>query len=122
MVVGQCTHTVLVPSPGGPVPTPTPFGFQAALGTKLSPNVKIMGLPAATVGSMTNTRPAHIPPAPVSGSWSVPPLDQATVIQGSATVFINNQPAARNMDTAITCSEIPMGAHVVAAGIVLIGG
>ena len=48
---------------------------------------------------------------------------EATIITGSATVFINGKPAARNGDTAITCNDpvdLPVG-KVVAKGTVFIG-
>jgi uncharacterized Zn-binding protein involved in type VI secretion len=42
---------------------------------------------------------------------------------GSATVFVNNKPVARNGDTANTCNDpapLPIGT-VVAAGTVMVG-
>ena len=42
-VVGVCTHTVMVPSPGGPVPTPLPHPFSGMLNNGLSTNVMISG-------------------------------------------------------------------------------
>lgn len=119
-VIGVCTHTVLVPSPGGPVPTPLPHPFTGIIDTNLSTNVQINGQPAATVGSIANNKPPHIP-TPPGTAFVVPPTNMATIQSGSATVLINNKPAARMGDQAQTCSEIPIPANIVAAGNVIIG-
>jgi uncharacterized Zn-binding protein involved in type VI secretion len=116
------THIVMVPSPGGPVPTPTPgHPFNGMIDGNLSADVKIMGLAAATVGSTGRNQPPHIP---IGGpSFQIPPTNQGTIITGSATVLINGKPAARNGDTANTCNDpapLPVGT-VIATGTVLIG-
>ena len=114
------THIIMVPSPGGPVPTPLPHPFNGILLQSLSPNVKIMGMPAATVGSIAINTPAHIPQG---GPFQKPPTNQGRIITGSATVFINGKPAARTGDQAMTCNDpvdLPVGT-VIAVGTVLIG-
>jgi uncharacterized Zn-binding protein involved in type VI secretion len=119
-VVATDTHIILVPSPGGPVPTPMPLPFAGIIQLATSTNVMISGLPAATVGSIAINTPPHIPPG---GSFSKPPTNQGRIIMGSPTVFINGQPAARAGDQAMTCNDpvdLPVGS-VVAAGTVLIG-
>ena len=119
--MGTCIHTVLVPSPTGPVPTPLPHPFVGILDGSLSTNVKIGGMPAATLGSQASNTPSHIP-TPPGTSFVVPPMNKATINKGSATVMINKKPAARMGDTAMTCSEVPMPANVIAVGNVMIGG
>ncbi len=114
------THIVMIPSPGGPVPTPLPHPFMGMLDGNLSPTVKIMGMPAATVGSTATNTPAHIPQG---GPFQIPPTNQGQIVTGSATVTINNKPAARFGDTAMTCNDpapLPLGT-VVATGTVMIG-
>jgi len=114
------TDTHLVITPGGGTPAATPFPFNGVLQNSLSTNVNIMGQPAATVVSIAMNVPQHIP---VSGSFKSPPSNQGRIIQGSGTVMINGQPAARNGDTAMTCNDptdMPVGT-VVASGTVLIG-
>jgi uncharacterized Zn-binding protein involved in type VI secretion len=114
------THIVLIPSPGGPVPTPLPHPFNGIINGNLSPNVNIMGLPAATQGSTADNVPPHIPQG---GTFQRPPSNRGQIITGSATVMINGKPAARNGDTAITCNDpadLPAGT-VVATSTVLIG-
>lgn len=114
------THIVMIPSPGGPVPTPLPHPFIGMLDGNLSPTVKIMGMPAATVGSTATNTPAHIPQG---GPFQIPPTNQGQIMTGSATVMINNKPAARSGDTAMTCNDpapLPVGT-VVATGTVMIG-
>ena len=50
-VTAMDTHIVMVPSAGGPVPTPLPHPFTGIIDGNLSSDVMIMGMPAATVGS-----------------------------------------------------------------------
>ncbi len=120
-IVGVDTHIVMIPSPGGPVPTPLPHPFSGMIDGGLSSNVKIMGMQAATVNSTATNTPPHIPQG---GPFQTPPSNRGTILMGSATVLINGQGAARNGDTANTCNDpadMPVGT-IVAVGTVLIGG
>ena len=113
------THIVMIPSPGGPVPTPLPHPFSGIIGGGLSPNVKIMGRNAAIVGSTADNLPPHIPQG---GPFQRPPSNRAQLIVGSPTVFINGKPVVRNGDTALTCNDpvdLPAGT-VIAVGTVLV--
>ncbi len=113
-------HIILVPAVV-PVPTPVPHPFNGILNGDLSPSVRIMGLPAATVGSTADNVPPHIP---IGGPFQKPPTNRGQVLTGSTRVFINGRAAARAGDTALTCNDpvdLPAGT-VVAAGTVLIGG
>lgn len=116
-------HIVMVPSPGGPVPTPLPHPFAGIIDGKLSSNVKIMGLQAATLGSTATNQPPHLP-TPPGTAFQVPPNNRGTIQMGSSTVMINGKPAARMGDQAQTCADPApnMTGSVVAAGTVLIGG
>lgn len=119
-VLATDTHIVMIPSPGGPVPTPLPHPFIGVLDGSLSSDVNIEGNPAATVGSTATNTPAHVPQG---GPFQKPPRDQATVRLGSPTVRINGQGAARNGDAADTCNDpadLPIGT-IVAVGTVMIG-
>jgi uncharacterized Zn-binding protein involved in type VI secretion len=121
-VVATDTHIVMVPSPGGPVPTPLPHPFTGILSGGLSSDVKIMGMPAATVDSTADNTPPHIP-TPPGTAFQSPPANKATIKVGSPTVKINGKAAARNGDVAETCndpSNLPVGS-VIAAGTVMIG-
>jgi uncharacterized Zn-binding protein involved in type VI secretion len=122
MVQAMDTHIVMVPSPGGPVPTPTPgHPFMGLIDGGLSRNVTIMGMAAATVNSTATNQPPHLP---IGGpSFQIPPTNRATIMQGSATVFINGLPAARQGDPALTCDDLVPAPHgqVIAMGTVLIG-
>jgi uncharacterized Zn-binding protein involved in type VI secretion len=117
------THIVMVPSSGGPVPTPLPHPFDGILDGNLSTDVNIMGRPAATVGSSATNTPSHLP-TPPGVSFQIPPTNKGSVVQGSGTVLINGKPAARHGDQAQTCADPTpnMAGRVVAAGTVLIGG
>lgn len=114
------THIVMIPSPGGPVPTPLPHPFNGIIDGSLSSDVKIMGMPAATVGSTATNTPPHIPQG---GSFQTPPSNRGEIIMGSPTVLINGKQAARNGDTAKTCNDpadLPVGT-IIAVGTVMIG-
>lgn len=114
------THIIMIPSPGGPVPTPVPLPFSGMINGNLSSNVKIMGMAAATQGSTADNLPPHIPPG---GPFQKPPSNKGQIMTGSATVMINGKPAARNGDTAQTCNDpvdAPVGT-VIAVGTVMIG-
>jgi len=120
-VVATDTHIVMIPSPGGPVPTPLPHPFAGQLDGSLSGDVDIEGKAAAVQGSTATNTPAHVPQG---GPFQKPPSNRATVQLGSGTVLINSKPTARNGDKAMTCNDpadLPAGT-VVAAGTVLIGG
>lgn len=121
-VLATDTHIVLVPTPTGPVPTPLPHPFTGLITGGLSADVKIMGLPAATVGSTADNTPPHIP-TPPGTAFQNPPPNKGTIRVGSPTVRINGKAAARHGDIAATCNdptELPVGT-VVAAGTVFIG-
>jgi uncharacterized Zn-binding protein involved in type VI secretion len=97
-------HVVLVPSPGGPVPTPQPFPFNGKITMNTSANVRINGRPAATVGSMAQNIPPHIP---TTGTFQVPPTNLGRVVMGSTSVRINGRGAARMGDFCETCHDVP---------------
>jgi uncharacterized Zn-binding protein involved in type VI secretion len=121
-IIAADIHIILIPAAAGaPVPTPLLHPFNGTIDKNLSPNVNIMGLPAATMGSTATNTPVHIPQG---GPFQVPPTNQGTIMKGSATVMINGQSAARNGDQAQTCADpVPnMSATVVAIGTVIIGG
>jgi uncharacterized Zn-binding protein involved in type VI secretion len=114
-------HIIMIPTPGGPVPTPLPHPFVGQLDNALSGDVNIDGKPAATQGSKASNSPAHIP---AGGPFQSPPKNQGEVLMGSATVMINGTPAARMGDPALTCNDpadLPAG-QVIAVSTVLIGG
>lgn len=118
-IIAVDTHIILVPSPGGPIPTPLPHPFDGLLIDNLSTDVKIMGMFAATLGSTADNIPPHIPEG---GTFQDPPRNKGEIITGSATVMINGKPAARNGDTALTCNDpvdLPVG-QVIAVGTVMI--
>jgi len=120
-VVASDIHIVMIPSPGGPIPTPLPHPFAGQLDGELSSDVNIEGKAAAVQGSTATNTPSHIPQG---GPFQVPPKDKATIQIGSSTVLINGKAAARASDTALTCNDpadLPAGT-VVAASTVLIGG
>lgn len=101
-VMGLDTHVILIPSPGGPVPTPLPHPFQGPLQDKLSTTLFVDNLPVALVGSVANNLPPHIP---MGGPFQSPPANKATISQGSPTVFADNKAVARLGDPATCCND-----------------
>jgi uncharacterized Zn-binding protein involved in type VI secretion len=121
-IVATDTHIVMVPSAGGPVPTPLPHPFVGIINGNLSGSVNIMGVAAATVDSTADNTPAHVP-TPPGTAFQNPPANKGTIKIGSPTVNINGKMAARNGDTAATCNDpadLPVG-QVIAVGTVFIG-
>jgi uncharacterized Zn-binding protein involved in type VI secretion len=111
-------HLIQPPGPSSPVPVPHPF--VGTIDGALSTNVNIENKQAATLNSTATNTPPHIPQG---GTFVNPPKNQGRIILGSATVFMNNKPAARSGDTALTCNDpvdLPVGT-VVAVSTVLIG-
>ncbi len=120
-VMATDIHIIMIPTPGGPVPTPLPHPFAGMIDGNLSSDVNIMGMPAATADSTASNLPPHIPQG---GPFQSPPANKATIKMGSMTVKINGKMAARNGDIAMTCndpSDLPVGS-VMAVGTVIIGG
>ena len=121
-VIAVDTHIVMVPTPGGPVPTPLPHPFNGQIDGGTIANVKINGQAAAVVGSTASNSPAHTP-TPPGTSFQKPPANKGSVAVGSATVTIGGKAAARAGDPVSTCNDpadAPVG-QIVAAGTVTIG-
>jgi uncharacterized Zn-binding protein involved in type VI secretion len=119
-VVGVDVHIVMIPTPGGEVPTPLPHPYDGTIVSNCSTDVMIGGMGAATLGSMSSA--VHIPQG---GRFQIPPTGQGTVMKGSATVLINNKPAARMGDTVQTCNDpapAPTSTITGGAPTVMIGG
>jgi uncharacterized Zn-binding protein involved in type VI secretion len=122
MVTATDTHIVMVPSAGGPIPTPLPHVFSGTINGGLVSSVKVGGQSAAVVGSTAANSPAHLP-MPPGTTFQKPPSNQGSVFMGSVTVKIGGQAAARNGDTVTTCNDpadAPVGT-IVAAGTVMVG-
>jgi uncharacterized Zn-binding protein involved in type VI secretion len=95
--------------------------FEGRLKHDLSSDVLSDDRNVATVGSIADCTPPHVPPQ--GKSFDVPPHHRATVVVGSSTVLVNNKAYARDGDAAETCNDpvdLPVGS-VEAAGTVLVG-
>ena len=109
-------HTIITPSGATSL---VPHPFAGIIDGSLSPDVKIMGMPAATVGSTATNTPPHIP---IGGTFAAPPSNKATISTGSGSVKINGKKAARTGDKARTCDEVTQEVgKVLAVSTVLIG-
>jgi uncharacterized Zn-binding protein involved in type VI secretion len=84
-IIGTDIHIIMIPSPGGPVPTPLPHPFVGTIDSGCSTSVNIMGMPAATVDSQASNMPPHIPQG---GPFQKPPTNKAKIILGSFDVMI----------------------------------
>ena len=119
-IIGEDIHVVLVNTPSGAVPTPTPTPFDGLLTGGLSSRVRVESEPVAVVGSDAPNATPHVA---VGGSFQKPPTNRGSVVQGSARVLVEGKPIARDGDLAVTCNDpadLP-GARVVAAGRVVAG-
>jgi len=114
-VVGLDTHVVMIPSPGGPVPTPMPLPFMGSIDENVSTTTFIDNHGVALVDSVANQTVPHIPPG---GPFQTPPSNRGTVTQGSPTIFIDNRAVARATDPVKCCND-PADqetGHIVCAG------
>jgi uncharacterized Zn-binding protein involved in type VI secretion len=121
-IIAIDTHIVLVPVGAAQIPIALPHPFQGTIDGALSSNVKIMGVPAATVGSTATNMVAHFP-TPPGTLFQKAPTNKGTIKRGSSSVNINGAAAARHGDVAETCNDpadAPVGT-VSAIGSVLIG-
>lgn len=119
-VVGVDTHIVLIPTPGGPAPTPVPMPFSGKLSEQLSATTFVDNKAVAVKGSAARNQPDHVP---AGGPFEKPPSNRAEIKTGSATVHVDDKNVARAGDTALTCNDpadAPNGV-VIAAGTVFAG-
>jgi uncharacterized Zn-binding protein involved in type VI secretion len=118
-IEGKDIHMVKFPNG---VVTPVPLDFKGVINGTVSFNVRIMGAPAATVGSIAKNDPEHKKALSPDQDLPAKPNNEGKIRTGSETVRINGNAAARNGDPATTCRELPgPEAKVVATGSVLIG-
>jgi len=117
-------HIIMVPSPGGPVPTPIPHPVpNSMIKDKVAKKVKVMGQPGAVKGSKSQHTPPHIPMGP--GPFQKPPGNKGEIITGSSNVFYEGKPAAMLGDTGKMCmdpADSPVGKVIGKAMTVLVGG
>jgi uncharacterized Zn-binding protein involved in type VI secretion len=113
-VVAVDTHVVLVPTPGGPVPTPLPHPFGGTIQGATVPTVHVGGLPVAVQGSRVVNAPPHLP-TPPGASFQAPPTNQGEVRTASLTVYAGGRGVARIGDAVTTCNDptdLPAGTIV----------
>jgi uncharacterized Zn-binding protein involved in type VI secretion len=121
LVMGVDIHIIMIPSPGGEVPTPLPHPFAGKITQGCSTNVKIEGKPAATKDCEAQHNIGHIPQGP---RFQKNPDNKGKVMLGSFTVKVNGKPAARMGDPVQTCNDpapLPTSAITKGANKVLIG-
>ncbi|GAA3988921.1 PAAR domain-containing protein [Allokutzneria multivorans] len=119
-VAGTDIHVVLVPSSGGPVPTPMSLPFAGTITGGCCTTVLVGGQPIATVGSEATNVPPHVAP---NGTFQNQPTNKGYVLLGSMTVLAGGKPVARMGDRVMTCNDpapMPTGT-IIAVGQVLAG-
>jgi uncharacterized Zn-binding protein involved in type VI secretion len=122
-VVATDIHIVLVPTAGGPVPTPLPHVFSGVVQGACVPTVQVAGQPAAVQGSIAINQPPHIP-TPPGATFQVPPTNQGDVAVASMTVLAGGKGLARIGDPVNTCNDpapAPIGSLVAPPGTVFAG-
>jgi len=122
-VVATDTHIVLVPSATGTVAIPLPHTFSGTITSDTVCDVLIDELAAATVGSVAENSPAHVP-TPPGTSFTRPPSNRGQVATGSKSVFVKGRAAARQFDTVTTCNDpvdLPIGTITSGCPTVMIG-
>jgi uncharacterized Zn-binding protein involved in type VI secretion len=121
--MGVDTHIVMVPTPGGPVPTPLPHPFSGRIQSAVATTVLVGGKPAATLDSVAVNAPPHIP-TPPGTMFQRPPANQGTVTMASTTVLAGGKGLARVGDQVTTCndpSDAPVSSILGPAGTVMVG-
>ncbi|HEV2372544.1 MAG TPA: PAAR domain-containing protein [Streptosporangiaceae bacterium] len=119
-VTGVCPiHLMPNPATGIPQPAP-PLPFAAPITLGVCETVLINGTPAVVVAATGYNTPPHIGLHPADPFFA-PPMQQAMITDGSATVLFGGMPAARTGSQA-TCCEQPVGTLTGSAATVLIGG
>ena len=120
-VIATDIHIVMIPSPGGPIPTPASEPVHRPARRRARERREDRGKAGRDEGLDGDQ---HALAHPAGGPFQTPPSNKATIFMGSATVMIDGKAAARNGDIAMTCndpSDLPVG-QVVAVSTVLIGG
>ncbi|RMG22363.1 MAG: hypothetical protein D6730_16610, partial [Bacteroidetes bacterium] len=110
-VMGVDIHIILIPTPGGPVPTPIPHPF---VGMVIDPmdlvpikgaTVMVNGMPRAQAGTGCKAVPPHIP---IGGPFQKPPANEGEMFMGSATVEVDGDAFTYMGLPVLTCNDIGM--------------
>ena len=120
-IVGVDTHIVMVSSPAGPVPTPSPSPFSGKLARSLAASVYVDGRQAAINGSEADNSPNHIP---IGGSFQRAPSNVGKISSASGTVLAGGVGIARMGDPATCCNDLGLEntGSVVATGTTVFSG
>ena len=127
-VIGSCQHTYqsTTPTPGGPVPTPTPMTlpFVGKIVGPGAPTVLICGKPASVMGDNVVNTAIHPPigGAAIPGPAVPPATNKATVaVLCSQIVLIQGKPAVvTGSQTTPECGLSAGGARVIASAVTVL--
>jgi uncharacterized Zn-binding protein involved in type VI secretion len=79
---------------------------MAKITLQCEPTVLIGGKPAAVAGSSGLNLPPHVGLHPAD-PFMAPPMQKATIVDGSPTVLIGGKPAARQSSNTTVCFGMP---------------
>jgi RHS repeat-associated protein len=108
-VVGVDTHIILIPTPGGPVPTPIPHPYVGMLFDpmdyvpKIGSTINVNGLPRAIAGTAGTALPPHVP---MGGPFAKPPSNESEMFMGSSTVIAEGEPMSYAALPVLSCQDI----------------
>lgn len=115
-IVGNDIHLVLEQVGNVVTQKQLSLEFNGIIDGGVSSSVRVNGKPAAMVKSTATNTPAHETQLAPNQSFPAPPSNSGKITNGSQTVRINGQPAARAGDPAETCHEFAGPAPTVVVG------
>lgn len=109
IIIGVDTHIVMIPTPGGPVPTPLPHPF---IGIVFDPitfvpivgsSIWANGLPRGLGGTKVKNAVPHIP---MGGPFQKPPMNEGEIQMGNLTIIAEWQFCSFSGMPAYTCQDV----------------
>ncbi|MEL6852460.1 MAG: DUF6531 domain-containing protein, partial [Bacteroidota bacterium] len=108
-VMGIDIHIIMIPTPGGPVPTPIPHPFTGMVFDPcdllpiIGATVMVNGMPRAQAGTAAMAVPPHIP---IGGPFMKPPANEGEMFMGSSTVLVEGEPFTYMGLPVLSCNDI----------------
>lgn len=120
-VVGVDTHIINVPSPAGPIPTPTPMSFDGRVNERAGATVFVDDESVALEGAAADNAAPHLP---IGGTFARSPDNTSTLSTGSDTVFAEDLAVVRATDRARCCDDLSSAdnGHVIVAAATVFAG
>ena len=109
IIMGVDTHIILIPTPGGPVPTPIPHPFVGIVFDPpefvpiIGATILVNGIPRGQAGTKVKNAVPHIP---IGGPFQKPPANEGEIQMGSITILADFQPCSFSGLPAYTCQDV----------------